>query len=272
MGERTRRTIPNPKISKLIDFITESYIGVIEDIDDPNFEGRCKIRVYGIYGDTDESLGSIPTEHMPWAYPLHDFQFGSIDGGTGKFSTPKMGAKVRVKFEGDQYHPRYFSLEHIDGELKSIIEADYENFNSIMYDSDEQMKMYYAVNTGFLLELKETFINIEPNGAVVIQHKGGSAIIEIRGDDIDVVTNNSMNVSTPNNITLNTNQAHINGAFTDLGANPIYSNVNGEILMKLLLAIATGLDAKYPSTPGQFANLVTQMEALILSNTVKTSG
>ena len=59
------------------------------------------------FGDKGDSLGSIPVEDIPWAYPLHDLQFGS-DTGTGRFSTPKMGAMVRVVFEGDQYHPRYF--------------------------------------------------------------------------------------------------------------------------------------------------------------------
>lgn len=269
---RTRR-IGKGKINgtKLAELANESYIGVIEEIDDPEFKGRCKIRVFGVFGDKDNSLGSIPTEDLPWAYPLLDLQFGSANGGSGRISVPKKGTKVRVIFEQDQYHPRYFSIEELDDELKGLMEADYANFQSMVYDSDQQLKIYYAVNTGLLIELKESFINIEPNGAIVIQHIGSSSIIEMRGDDIDIVTNNAVNVSTPNTITHNSNLVHVNGAQTDLGANPIYSNVNGEIMMKLFLALATGLDAKYPVTPGQFANLVQQMESAILSATVKTT-
>lgn len=269
-GERQRRTKNKRKGSKLLEIAQESYIGKIEEIDDPNFEGRCKIRVFGVFGDKGDSLGSIPVEDIPWAYPLHDLQFGS-DTGTGRFSTPKMGAMVRVVFEGDQYHPRYFSIEEIDEELKGLLQEDYPNFHSVLYDSGEQMKIYYAVNSGFIIDLKESFINIEPGGAIIIQHTGASATIEMRGDDIDIVTNNAVNISTPNTITHNSNLVHVNGATTDLGANPIYSNVNGEIMMKLFAALAAGLDAKYPTTPGQFANLVQQMESSILSATVNTT-
>ena len=267
---KKNRTTGNKKNSKLLELIQESYIGVIEEIDDPKKDGRCKIRVFGVYGDKEDSLGSIPLADLPFAYPIHDTFFGS-ESGSGKFSTPKIGTKVRVIFEDDIYHPRYVGIEELDEELKSLIEADYENFHSLLYDSDKQLKIYYAVNTGLLLELDGSFINIEPNGAIIIAHKESQSVLEMRGDTTTLTTNNAVDISTPSTITNNSNQIHINGAQTDIGANPIYSMLNGEPMMKLLLALATGLDAKYPSTPGQFTNLVKQMESLILSNTVSTT-
>lgn len=267
---KKRRVFGKIKNSKLLEIIEDSHIGIIESIDDPDFVGRCKIRVFGVFGDNDDSLGKIPTEDLPYAYPYYDLISGSASG-SGKYSTPKVGTTVRVYFENDIYHPRYYAIEELDDELKEIIKNDYEGFHSLLYDSDDTVKLYYAKKTGWLFELAESYINIEPNGAIVIHHRTSSSVIEIRGSDIDIVTNNSFNVSTPNNITINTNQLHCNGAQTDLGANPIYSNVNGEMMMKLFLALATGMDLKYPSTPGQFANLVNQMEQLILSKTVKTT-
>lgn len=264
------RIAGNAKNSKLLELINDSYVGIIEEIDDPKFEGRCKIRVFGVYGDKNDSLGSIPTKDLPYSYPIHDTYFGS-ESGSGRFSTPKTGAVVRVIFEDDHYHPRYIGIEELDNELKALLKDDYENFHSILYDSDQKLKIYYAVKTGLLLELDGSFINVEPGGAIITSHKDSESVIEMRGDTITMTTNNAIDMSTPNTITHNSNQIHINGVQTDIGANSIYSAVNGEIMMKLFLALASGIDAKYPSTPGQFANLVNQMESLILSNSVTTS-
>lgn len=264
------RTSTNAKKSKLLSLISEAYLGVIESVDDPNFEGRCKIRVFGVFGDKGDSLGSIPVADLPYAYPINDIVFGSASG-SGKFSTPKTGAKVRVIFEDDIYHPRYVGIEELDDELKSLLAGDYDNFHSILYDSDKALKIYYSTSSGLLLELDGSFINIEPDGAIVVTHKGSESVLEMRGDTTTLNTNNAIDMTTPNTITANSNQVHVNGAQTDVGANPIYSMLNGEPMMKLLLALATGLDAKYPPTPGQFSNVVSQMEQLILSNTVTTS-
>ncbi len=270
MSIKKNRTSGNTKNSELLELINESYIGVIEEIDDPKKIGRCKIRVFGVYGDKEDSLGSIPLADLPFAYPVHDTFFGS-ESGSGKFSTPKIGVKVRVIFEDDIYHPRYIGIEELDEELKGLIEADYENFHSLLYDSDKQLKVYYAVNTGLLIELDGSFINIEPGGAIIVAHKESQSVLEMRGGVTTLTTQDAVDITTPNTITHNSNQIHVNGAQTDLGGNPIYSAVNGEILFKLLNAIAVICDNKYPTTPGVTTNLVKQMESLCLSKTVSTT-
>lgn len=269
MTDKNRKS-PNTKISKLLDIVKEAYIGVIESVDDPKFEGRCKIRVFGVFGDKGDNLGSIPVSDLPYAYPINDTVFGSASG-SGKFSTPKTGAKVRVIFDDDIYHPRYIGIEELDDELKSLLVGDYDNFHSILYDSDKSLKIYYAVKSGLIIELDGSIINIEPEGAIVITHKGSESVLEMRGGTTTLTTNNAIDMTTPSTITHNSNQIHVNGVQTDIGASPIYSAVNGEVIMKLLLALSTGIDAKYPPTPGQFSNIVSQMESLILSKTVTTS-
>lgn len=268
---KKKRTAFETKNSKILELLDDSYVGVIEDIDDPNYEGRCKVRVFGVFGDKGDSLAKIPKEDLPWAYPLHDLQFAS-KSGSGKFSTPRLGARVRVIFENDHYHPRYINLEKLDDELKSFLKDNYENFSSLFWDTDEQVKIYYTKKSGLMIDYKQSIVNIDPNGAIIINHKDSSSTIELRGNDIDINTKNAVNISTPNNISLNSNNIAVNGATVDIGGSPIYSNINGEILMKLLLAMATATDAKTPQSPGSLANVVKQMEPLILSKTVKTSG
>ena len=39
------------------------FVGVVEDIVDPRFEGRVKVRAFGIHGNNQD----VPTEDLPWA-------------------------------------------------------------------------------------------------------------------------------------------------------------------------------------------------------------
>lgn len=267
---KDRLTLSKKK-SKLKELVEQSYIGRIVSVDDELKIGRCKIRVYGLYGNDNENLGVIPDEDLPWAYPHYDMCFGS-ETGSGRFSTPKMNAKVRVILDGDQYHPRYFTMETLDDTLKEAIAADYVNFHALLWDSVEELKMYYAVNTGFLLDLKGSVINILPDNSILINHKDNTATIELKGNDIEMVCDNAITASSTNQATINSNYVHMNGVNTDLGANPVFSNMNGEPMMELLKIMATAVDNKYPVTPGVMIQTVNAMESLILSATVKTTG
>ena len=42
------------------------WTGVVEDRDDPEHLGRCRVRILGYHS---ESITDIPTEELPWAYP-----------------------------------------------------------------------------------------------------------------------------------------------------------------------------------------------------------
>lgn len=265
-----KRVAGKRKNSKILDEIVQnSYLGKIVDIDDPNKEGRCKILVYGVYGDESKKLEQIPTADLPWSYPMRFGFFGK--NGAGTFSTPKMGAVVRVWFDGDQYHPFYYAIEDLSKELKDALKDAYQNFHSIIFDEEKKLRIYYSTKSGLLLNLDDSIINILPDGAIVLSHKNSLSSLELRGDTITGRSNNAIDLSSNNRSTMNTNFAHINGATTHLGANPIYANVNGEILFLLLAALATGVDAKLPITSGTFAALVEQFKPLVLSQTVKTT-
>lgn len=267
---RTRRTANKLSNSKILDLVKESYIGVIEDVDDPQFQGRCKVRVFGVFGDKNNTIANIPTADLPYAYPFFETSFSSSKGA-GRFSSPKKGVVVRVIFEHDVYHPRYFSIEELSDEVQALIKDNYENFHSLVFDVDENFKIYYTKKSGFLINTKDSTINIDKDGAIILNHKNSSSTIEMRGDNIDVTTKNSVNVSTQNNVTINSNQVDVAGVKTNVGANAIYKAVNGDILMILLKAMATSIDAKYPTTPGAMTGLVNSLEQTILSQTVKTT-
>ena len=87
------------------------YRGVIEDNNDLENLGRCKIRIWGIHTDdiTPDELEGIPTENLPWAEPCLGLIEGSVSGA-GLFSIPLQGSHVFLFFEGGNWEsPRYFA-------------------------------------------------------------------------------------------------------------------------------------------------------------------
>jgi len=246
------------------------WIGTIEDISDPEFLGRCKVRVFGVFGFKNLSVNSIPTSDLPWAYPDNPKSF-SGNNGSGAFSTPRLGTVVKVRFENDIYHPLYTSIEELNPDMLAEAAGDYEGFHSWAWDSEENLKIYYTRNSGLLIDNDSSLININNDNSILIQHKDGSASVELRGGDIDIVTDNNANISTNNNITHNSNYVHVNGARTDVGANPVYSAVLFQPLIALLKQIAAAVDSKLPLSPGVVSGLVQQMENLIKSDTVNVS-
>ena len=63
------------------------FIGKVEDILDPLYTGRIKVRILGDHTDDKEVL---PTADLPWATPLNDIQSAS---DTGKGHTP-LGVRI----------------------------------------------------------------------------------------------------------------------------------------------------------------------------------
>lgn len=87
------------------------YRGVIEDNNDPEDLGRCRIRIWGIHTDdiTPDELEGIPTENLPWSEPCLGLIEGSVSGA-GLFSIPLQGSHVFLFFEGGNWEsPRYFA-------------------------------------------------------------------------------------------------------------------------------------------------------------------
>lgn len=254
--------------NEIKELISNSYLGeIVSTAGIDEYPGRVKIRVYGVFDSQD--LGSIPDVDLPYAYPLMNLGFGGKDGG-GQYSSPKVGAIVRVVFKDDIYHPRYFAPEYLTEELKQEIKNSPNNFHSLIFDADEQMKVYYSQKSGMMMDYNQSLINIRPDGSILINHKGSSSTIELKGADIDIVTNNSVNVSAPNNVTINSQLVHANGSQTQLGSNPAFHDLLAEPTIVLLKGLATIINNKLPVDTTALA-LVNAMEDVIKSKTVTTT-
>jgi hypothetical protein len=51
--------------------------GVVEDVSDPLFLGRCKVRIFGFH---NPDLSELPTGSLPWAYPMQPITSAALSG------------------------------------------------------------------------------------------------------------------------------------------------------------------------------------------------
>jgi len=53
------------------------FFGVVEDVNDPEYLGRCRVRCFGIH---TERLNELPTEDLPWAHPMQPITSAASSG------------------------------------------------------------------------------------------------------------------------------------------------------------------------------------------------
>jgi len=229
---------------KITDSNKRKWLGEVVDISDPEFCGRCKVKVFGMWD-------SLTNEQLPWCFPFGNNKvFSSDSGGCGNFSCPKIGSIVEIEFIDDVYHPFYKNIFQFSDSLKNEIAADYENCQVLVVDSVQDLKIYSLVNAGVLIWLKGSCFKINVDGSIEILHKNGSSYIKVLEDNINSNCSNEHNLVSPK---------------VNLGDAPNFSATRAENLFKLLKQLATAIDAKMPSSPGASVGLVNSFEQQVKS-------
>ena len=153
--------ISNRDIDDLRD---KQFLGVVELIDDPRKEGRARVRVYSIHDDLDAA-------DIPWAYPKNKALFFGQAGKAGSISIPKVGSIVAVKFDnGNPYSPEYFAIHELAQDVKDELNTEYEGSHIILFDGDQELKIWFSATKGLTLVVKDASINlkIEPGGYIAV--------------------------------------------------------------------------------------------------------
>ena len=254
--------------SRGLDLVDKQFLGIVEDPNDPRKEGRAKIRVVSIYDD-------IPVEDLPWAYPKQKSAYFGKDGLGGSLSVPKKGAVVAVRFDnGNSYSPEYYSLHEIAEDVREELgkSGEYLGSHVVLFDGDEELKIWFTVSKGITMQLKGSRVNIGRDKAVTIEHADTQSIIELRGGNISIHANSRVEVTSGSEIEAASNDIWINGNFVKVGHNPVNGPaVLGDQLFLLLTAMASVVDAKFPPTPGAVSTLINTFKEVVLSKTVKVS-
>jgi hypothetical protein len=104
-----------------------NYSGIVVNNNDPDRQGKCQIRVYGIFGN------EVPDADLPWALP--DFSF--VGSKVGSFTVPPIGAIVKVYFDhGDIYLPHYTTKAVDLNNLPTQRTNNYPN-NIVLIETDD---------------------------------------------------------------------------------------------------------------------------------------
>jgi hypothetical protein len=255
------------------------WVGEVVDNKDPEFSGRCRVRVYGKFDGTNkiddpDSGYLIPDDQIPWAYPGNSTVYGGGESkGAGSLSVPKIGTKVKIKFNsGNLYAPEYFSVQDLNQSLIDEIKDSYENATVLYIDEDEKTKILYTQSKGLEFFHKDSHIVINPDSSITIEHKGTSSIIELVGSNINITSNSSVNITANSKVQSQASECVLNGqSVTKLGPAPGYSAVLAEPLWTFLKMMASAIDAKLPSSPGVLSSQAASFEQLSTSKNVKVS-
>lgn len=152
--------ISNRDINDLLD---KQFLGVVELIDDPRKEGRARVRVYSIHDD-------LPAEDIPWAYPKNKSLFFGQGGKAGSISIPKVGSIVAVKFDnGNPYSPEYFAIHELAQDIKDELNTEYDGSHIILFDGDQELKLWFTVGKGLTISVKGASINLAPDNLITIK-------------------------------------------------------------------------------------------------------
>ena len=140
------------------------HSGIVIDNKDVDRQGKCKIRVYGIFGK------EIPDKDLPWALPDQSF----VGSNVGSFIVPPVGAIVKVYFDhGDIYLPHYSTKAVISKKLPKRRMKNYPN-NMVFFETDagDYFEIDRDSSMATFHHKSGTEIKILSNGSIVIDCKG----------------------------------------------------------------------------------------------------
>ncbi len=128
----------------------KTYIGVVEDIQDPKKLGRVKIRVLDVFDKTK-------LEDIPWANPWKDL-------AGNEFNLPEVGKVVTVVFENANVNsPEFISSDHfnvnLEKKLSQLSNDDYATMKALIFDHKTQI--YVNESEGLKLDHKFNMMNIK---------------------------------------------------------------------------------------------------------------
>jgi hypothetical protein len=130
----------------------KTYVGFVEDNNDPEKIGRVKVRVMDVFDE-------IELEDIPWAMPWKDLNGNS-------FNVPEVGKVVMVVFDqGNVDSPEFIYADHyninLEEKLKKLSGDDYTSMKSLIFDHKTQI--YVNESEGLKIDHKYNNINITEN-------------------------------------------------------------------------------------------------------------
>jgi hypothetical protein len=173
------------------------YVGKIVDNNDPLHQGRCKIKVFGLFDELNNN-------DIPWALP----NFTYIGSKEGNFIVPPIGCIVRVYFENnDIYMPKY-STKVID------LNNNLTNIPHLNFNGDPNILIFFTTSDGEYFKInkktKESEYRTSTGDFVKIDSQGN---IEINTTGANLLQG-KITINTKADVTVNVDQTNLAGTIT----------------------------------------------------------
>ena len=148
------------------------FVGVCENRLDPLKLGRCQVRVFGLH-TIDKS--ELPTELLPWAYPIQPITSAGISGIGHSPNGPVNGTWVIIVFrDKDQQQP--LMLGSLGGIPQDIIGISEAPSNELLYSPDGPV-VSSVTNEKYTPPepITEMSALVGPLARLISKHEAGSA-------------------------------------------------------------------------------------------------
>lgn len=162
----------------------KTYVGVVQQNDDPKKLGRVKVRVLGIFD-------KMELKDIPWATPWKDLN------GNG-FNVPEIGKLVTVVFDSEnEYKPEYIYADYyninLEQKLQSLEGENYLSMKALIFDHKTQI--YVNDKEGLKFDYKYNNLNIT-DSEINVSLKDNSGKVHIgdaHGDQQSILGTNFLN-------------------------------------------------------------------------------
>ena len=155
----------NAFLKESTDPATQSYLGMVEDNEDPEKLGRLRVRI-SPYVDFE-------TEDLPWACPTLGTHGNSSNAGG--LNVPEKGSQVRVYFPShDLTAPYYMGAELNDLNRTTFFDDDYPNTYGYKDSRGNFMKINKARDTVQFQHSSTSNLKIAPDGSMQVALSNGA--------------------------------------------------------------------------------------------------
>jgi len=164
------------------DSLDDRYVGEVINNADPEKLGRCRIRIFGVFGD------DVPDNKLPWAVP----DFGFVGSNKGSFIVPTEGTLVNIYFDrGEIYLPHYTTKVLNTKQLPTKKDDNYPD-NMIFFETDDgdSFEINRSTSIATFEHSSGTTLKILKDGSVDI-----SSVANITTNHSDTLTVNGNSVT-----------------------------------------------------------------------------
>jgi len=211
-------------LKEQVDPTAMSYLGCVEDNNDPEKLGRVKVRV--------APYSELSTEALPWAYP----ELGSHGNSAnyGGLNVPEIGSQVRVRFPSRDFTAPYYTGAELNATNRTtFFDDDYPHTYGYKDSIGNFMKINKERGTAQFQHASSTNVQVAPDGSIKVGLAGGAFFIldnsnnfelNIGTLDVNGTADGSLNVEANNEVNVKAGQVNVQG---DLAVNGDFSCKDG---------------------------------------------